>query len=76
MIVCANSDPMRLSRFLLDQAMERGIKLHYPARAISVSKDMRDQLAVVRIAKDDGDELDRTDCCFSDRNRLLTTVIH
>ena len=70
-----NSDPLRLSRFLLDQALDRGVKLHYPAKVISVSKDIRDELAAVRIAKYDGEELDRMDFCLTDRDRLLTTVI-
>jgi len=69
-----NSDPLRMSRFLLDQALERGVQLHYPARAMSVSKDMKDEFAAVRIAKDDGEELDRMEFCFSDRDRLLTTL--
>lgn len=48
-----NSDPLRLSQFLLSQCLERGVQLHHPARAISVSKDMRDELSSVRIASTD-----------------------
>lgn len=33
--------------------------MYYPAKALSVSKDMRGELAAVRIARDDGEEIDR-----------------
>jgi len=48
-----NSDPLRLSQFLLSQCLERGVQLHHPARAISVSKDMHDELSSIRIASTD-----------------------
>jgi glycine/D-amino acid oxidase-like deaminating enzyme len=48
-----NRDPLRLSQFLLSQCLERGVQLHNPAKAISVSKDMRDDLSSVRIASTD-----------------------
>jgi glycine/D-amino acid oxidase-like deaminating enzyme len=48
-----NSDPLRLSQFLLSQCLERGVQLHYPAKAISVGKDMRDEVSSVRIASTD-----------------------
>ncbi|KAJ9662543.1 hypothetical protein H2201_006031 [Coniosporium apollinis] len=54
----AQVDPKRLSQFLLDQCLERGVQLHHPAKAISVSKDVRDQFASVRIAAADGTETD------------------
>jgi glycine/D-amino acid oxidase-like deaminating enzyme len=54
-----NSDPLRLSQFLLSQCLERGVQLHYPAKAISVGKDMRDEVSSVRIAStDSGHEMD------------------
>jgi len=48
-----NSDPLRLSQFLLSQCLERGVQLHHPAKAASVSKDIRDELSSVRIAYTD-----------------------
>lgn len=33
------SDPLRLSRFLMNKCIERGVKVHYPARATHLKKD-------------------------------------
>ncbi|KAI9661191.1 MAG: hypothetical protein M1821_009518 [Bathelium mastoideum] len=41
--------PRRLCDFLLEQCKSRGVQFHHPARALSVSKDLRDCLASVRI---------------------------
>lgn len=57
--VILHRDPMRLCEFLLSQALERGIQLHKPAKAISVAKDMNDKLASIRICTADGVETDR-----------------
>jgi len=54
----AQVDPMRLCRFLLGECVARGVKLHYPAKVISVSTDTKDELASVRIAFPDGTETD------------------
>ena len=54
----AQVDPKRLCQFLLGESMARGIKLHHPAKVISLSKDTRDELASVRIAFADGTETD------------------
>ncbi|TID26485.1 FAD dependent oxidoreductase-like protein [Venturia nashicola] len=54
----AQVDPKRLCRFLLDICLERGVKLYQPAKVVQVDKDMRDQLSSVRIAMDEGDEVD------------------
>ena len=54
----AQVDPKRLCQFLLGESMARGVKLHHPGKVISVSKDMRDELASVRIAFADGTETD------------------
>jgi hypothetical protein len=54
----AQVDPKRLCEFLLEQCIERGVKVHQPARVASVSKDARDELAGVRIVKADGTETD------------------
>ncbi|KKK20563.1 hypothetical protein ARAM_005015 [Aspergillus rambellii] len=35
----AQTDPLRLSRFLLDQSLARGAKLHQPSKAISLVTD-------------------------------------
>ena len=42
-------DPRRLCRFLLESCLERGVQLHHPARALSIDKDMRDELSSIRI---------------------------
>lgn len=54
----AQVDPKRLCRFLLDKCLERGVKLYQPANVVQVDKDMREQLSSVRIATDEGDEVD------------------
>lgn len=54
----AQVDPLRFSRFLLDECLSRGVQLHHPARAISVSKDVKGTLANVRICAEDGTESD------------------
>jgi hypothetical protein len=56
----AQVDPKRLCQFLLDTCLERGVKLYQPAKVVKVDKDMRDELSGVRIATDDGDEVDST----------------
>ena len=56
----AQVDPKRLCEFLLKQCQDRGVKLHQPARVVSVAKDIRDCLAAVRIVAQDGTETDRT----------------
>ncbi|KAF2761364.1 nucleotide-binding domain-containing protein [Pseudovirgaria hyperparasitica] len=46
----AQVDPLQLSKFLLDECLAAGVHLHHPARAISISKDTRDDtLASIRI---------------------------
>ncbi|OCK85832.1 FAD dependent oxidoreductase [Lepidopterella palustris CBS 459.81] len=54
----AQIDPLRFCRFLLDECLARGVQLHHPAKAISVSKDSKDKLASVRICAADGTETD------------------
>lgn len=54
----AQIDTKRLCRFLLDKCLERGVKLYQPAKVVQVDKDMRDELSSVRIATDNGDEVD------------------
>ena len=44
----AQVDPLRLCRFLLEESMKRGVKLHQPAKAVSV-KTEKGVLAGVRI---------------------------
>jgi glycine/D-amino acid oxidase-like deaminating enzyme len=53
----AQLDPLRLCSFLLQENLGRGVKLHQPARVVSVSKDTKDELASVRIVKQ-GEEVD------------------
>jgi len=45
----AQVDPLRLCKFLLQTCLSLGVRLHHPARAISVEKDMRDELSSIRI---------------------------
>ncbi|KAF8862655.1 FAD dependent oxidoreductase [Acephala macrosclerotiorum] len=45
----AQVDPLRLCQFLLKSCLDRGVQLHHPARAISVGKDVRDELSNIRI---------------------------
>lgn len=57
-LTVGDRDPLRLCKFLMQDVQEKGVRLHQPARAVSVSKDMRGELATVRIATDDGMETD------------------
>ncbi|TVY45615.1 putative oxidoreductase [Lachnellula subtilissima] len=44
----AQVDPRRLCQFLLAACLERGVQLHHPARAVSIDKDVRDELSSIR----------------------------
>lgn len=55
-------DPLRLSRFLLESSMQRGVKLHQPATAVMVSKGMDGQLSSICIRKEDGSKMDCEFC--------------
>ncbi|GKT42524.1 putative oxidoreductase [Colletotrichum spaethianum] len=44
-------DPLRLCHFLLDQCRSAGVRLHHPAAVLSVSTDLRGDLASVRIGE-------------------------
>ncbi|OIW31165.1 FAD dependent oxidoreductase [Coniochaeta ligniaria NRRL 30616] len=46
----AQVDPLALCRFLLAECLDRGVQLHQPATAISMTKDIRDELSSVCIA--------------------------
>lgn len=46
----AQVDPLALSHFLLKECLARGVQLHHPATAISISKDMHGELSCIRIA--------------------------
>ncbi|KAI9820307.1 MAG: hypothetical protein M1827_005929 [Pycnora praestabilis] len=54
----AQLDPLKLSQFLLEECLERGVQLHHPAKALSVSKDLRDELSNVRIESEGGKQTD------------------
>lgn len=49
----AQLDPRALCKFLLGECLERGVKLHQPAEAVSVAWDLRGELASVRAADHD-----------------------
>ncbi|KAJ4305141.1 hypothetical protein N0V90_000672 [Kalmusia sp. IMI 367209] len=48
----AQIDPMRFCQWLLEKCKEKGVQLHHPARAISVSRDADNQLNGIRISND------------------------
>ncbi|KAK4242007.1 FAD dependent oxidoreductase [Achaetomium macrosporum] len=45
----AQVDPLLLCQFLLQECLKRGVKLHHPAKPVSVSTDGKGELAAVRI---------------------------
>ncbi|KAK0749608.1 FAD dependent oxidoreductase [Schizothecium vesticola] len=45
----AQLDPRRLCDFLLQESLDRGVRLHHPASVTNVSTDVRGELAGVRI---------------------------
>ncbi|KAI4595427.1 hypothetical protein KJ359_006772 [Pestalotiopsis sp. 9143b] len=45
----AQVDPLHLSRFLLKECVEAGVKMHHPAKATSVLTDMRNEISSIRI---------------------------
>ncbi|KAK4247793.1 FAD dependent oxidoreductase [Corynascus novoguineensis] len=45
----AQVDPFLLCQFLLQECLKRGVKLHHPAKPISVSIDAKGELAGIRI---------------------------
>lgn len=45
----AQVDPLLLCQFLLGECVKRGVQLHHPAKAMSVSQDEKGELAGVRI---------------------------
>ncbi|KAK7191265.1 FAD dependent oxidoreductase superfamily [Paraphaeosphaeria sporulosa] len=69
----AQIDPLRFCQWLLARCLEKGVQLHYPARAISVSRDAENQLNGVRISQS-GTE---TECMYRaplDWHMLIGTV--
>lgn len=47
----AQIDPLRFCRWLLARCQERGVQVHYPARALSVSRDDKGILDGIRISQ-------------------------
>ncbi|KAF2205621.1 FAD dependent oxidoreductase-like protein superfamily [Delitschia confertaspora ATCC 74209] len=47
----AQIDPLRFCKFLLDQCLSRGVQVHYPAKALSVSRDQNNRLSGIRISQ-------------------------
>lgn len=47
----AQIDPLRFCQWLLERCSEKGVKMHQPARALSVSKDESNNLNGVRISE-------------------------
>lgn len=48
-----HSDPLRLCQFLISTCLARGVQLHQPAQAISVSRDPSGALSSIRIRNSD-----------------------
>ncbi|KAI1460111.1 FAD dependent oxidoreductase [Annulohypoxylon moriforme] len=46
----AQVDPLQLSQFLLQKCTEAGVRLHHPAKAISIQTDVRNELSSICIA--------------------------
>ncbi|XXH03125.1 hypothetical protein Hte_009518 [Hypoxylon texense] len=46
----AQVDPLQLSQHLLQKCVDAGVRLHHPAKAISIQTDLRDSLASICIA--------------------------
>ncbi|OAL00755.1 FAD dependent oxidoreductase [Phaeosphaeriaceae sp. SRC1lsM3a] len=53
----AQIDPLRFCRWLFERCQERGVRVRYPARAMSVSRDGGGALNAVRISQD-GEEVE------------------
>ncbi|KAI0475827.1 FAD dependent oxidoreductase [Xylariaceae sp. FL0804] len=51
----AQVDPLQLCRFLLQECVAAGVRLHQPATAVAATTDVRGELASVRIATIDTD---------------------
>ncbi|KAH7138934.1 FAD dependent oxidoreductase [Dendryphion nanum] len=47
----AQIDPLRLCRFLLAECVRRGVKVHQPARALSISQDESGRFNGIRISQ-------------------------
>ena len=54
----AQLDPLRLCTFLLEEVLQKGVKLYQPARVVDVSKDSEGKLVGVRIAMEGKEEID------------------
>jgi hypothetical protein len=48
----AQIDPLRFCQWLLAQCRKSGVQMHYPARALSVSKDGEGIMNGIRISQD------------------------
>ncbi|KAI1092930.1 FAD dependent oxidoreductase [Rostrohypoxylon terebratum] len=46
----AQVDPLQLSQFLLQKCVDAGVRLHHPAKAISIQTDVRNEVSSVCIA--------------------------
>ncbi|OTA58581.1 nucleotide-binding domain-containing protein [Hypoxylon sp. EC38] len=46
----AQVEPLQLSQFLLQKCLDAGVKLHHPAKAISIQADVRNELSTICVA--------------------------
>ena len=64
----AQVDPLRLSQFLLQQSIGKGVRLHQPAKAVRVSKNDAGEMSGIRVRHSNGTD-HRIPC-----TRLLITA--
>lgn len=64
MLTGVDRDPKRLCHFLLEQGLEHGVKLHHPAKAISVTKNSEGVLTGIKIERDNGEVFDSEHRCL------------
>lgn len=48
-LIVSYRDPLRLSRFLMDEALVHGVKFHYPAKVMEIVKDEEGTITAVKI---------------------------
>lgn len=51
---CAQIDPLRLCKFMMETCQRRGVQVHYPAEVASLIKDEEDTLTAINLVSDGG----------------------
>jgi glycine/D-amino acid oxidase-like deaminating enzyme len=52
----AQVDPLRLCQFLLRESLQKGVRLHHPAKAVRTSQDANNEMSGIRIVHESGTE--------------------